>query len=450
MTDYAKAVPRKRFFIEMFTRDIALEDCTLDLIDNSIDALFRTGKIKYSKDVASLLQARNMKSAIPEINISYGDKTFIVEDNCGGIPLSLAKENVFNFGHDEKHKHYGTLGAYGIGLKRAIFKIGNLFSISSRTTKDGFEVCQSISKWVKNDSSFDDWRFEIKTIAAAKNDRQAGTKVEINELYNEVLMRLSDGSFEANLRNLISTTYTLFLEKDLRIKVNGKVVKPYSIPLGESTLVTPSHFKKKYNKVNVQLLASLAERDRATKDWKAEKAGWYVFCNGRMVVGCDKTGLTGWGTALLPSWHSKYRGFIGLAFFTSDDPLELPWTTTKRDINRESDIFQQARIEMQTTARPIVSFLNKMYPTEEQGKREERRIAKSVKTADLSKLVKKKETHFMAKISEVKKTATKKISYEVNNEDLKSVKKALGHPKWKPNQVGEYTFNYFMKRECTE
>ena len=449
MTDYANAVPRKRFFIEMFTRDIALEDCALDLIDNSIDALFRTKKIKHSDDVASLLQTRKPKSDIPEINLSYNDKAFIIEDNCGGIPLALAKENVFNFGHTEDHKHLGKLGAYGIGLKRAIFKMGNSFSIISKTSKDGFKVCQSISEWVKKDASLDDWRFEIDTVNAAKNDDQAGTKVEIKELYPQVLMRLKDGSFEANLRTLISTTYALFLEKDLRIKVNGKIVEPYAIPLGTSKSVTPSNFKKKYNKVNVQLLASLAERDSATQEWKAEKAGWYIFCNGRMVVGYDKTGLTGWGTAILPAWHSKYRGFIGLAFFISDEPLELPWTTTKRGINRESEIFQQVRTEMQKVARPIVNFLNNMYPSEEQAELEERKIAESVKMADLSKLA-KKQTDFKVNINKAKKKTTTKISYEVNNEDFKRAKKSIGHPEWKPNQVGEHTFNYFMKRECAE
>ncbi len=37
-TKLAKAYPRKHFFFEMFTRDLSLEDCVLDLIDNSIDA----------------------------------------------------------------------------------------------------------------------------------------------------------------------------------------------------------------------------------------------------------------------------------------------------------------------------------------------------------------------------------------------------------------------------
>lgn len=39
---YASAIPHKRFFLEMFTRDISLQDCILDLIDNSVDGIIRS------------------------------------------------------------------------------------------------------------------------------------------------------------------------------------------------------------------------------------------------------------------------------------------------------------------------------------------------------------------------------------------------------------------------
>jgi hypothetical protein len=38
----ASAFPRKRFFLDMFTRDIFLDDCILDLIDNSGKVSFQT------------------------------------------------------------------------------------------------------------------------------------------------------------------------------------------------------------------------------------------------------------------------------------------------------------------------------------------------------------------------------------------------------------------------
>jgi hypothetical protein len=49
LPDSARAYPTKEFFIEMFTRDISLEDCILDLIDNSIDSLIRARKIDIEK-----------------------------------------------------------------------------------------------------------------------------------------------------------------------------------------------------------------------------------------------------------------------------------------------------------------------------------------------------------------------------------------------------------------
>ena len=46
--EYASAYPRKNFFIQMFTKDISLEDCILDLIDNSIDGFIRSTNLKLS------------------------------------------------------------------------------------------------------------------------------------------------------------------------------------------------------------------------------------------------------------------------------------------------------------------------------------------------------------------------------------------------------------------
>ena len=36
------ANPTKAFFVNMITRDITLEDCIMDLIDNSVDAAWRS------------------------------------------------------------------------------------------------------------------------------------------------------------------------------------------------------------------------------------------------------------------------------------------------------------------------------------------------------------------------------------------------------------------------
>ena len=44
-----KAAPHKRFFIDMITRDISLDACVLDLIDNSVDGATRATEGKPNK-----------------------------------------------------------------------------------------------------------------------------------------------------------------------------------------------------------------------------------------------------------------------------------------------------------------------------------------------------------------------------------------------------------------
>ena len=46
--DLANAFPKKTFFIQMFKKDISLEDSILDLVDNSIDGLVRTEHLNLS------------------------------------------------------------------------------------------------------------------------------------------------------------------------------------------------------------------------------------------------------------------------------------------------------------------------------------------------------------------------------------------------------------------
>src|SRR5574341_35338 len=122
----------------MFTRDISLEDCLLDLIDNSIDSFIRGSK----KEIIGTLLDRDApigKEPLPEVSLVVTQKEVSVTDNCGGIPRDKALHDVFCFGHAQGHDA-GRLGVYGIGLKRAIFKIGNSFEMKSRTANEGFEV----------------------------------------------------------------------------------------------------------------------------------------------------------------------------------------------------------------------------------------------------------------------------------------------------------------------
>src|SRR4051794_23614529 len=107
--------PAKRFFVESLTRDIDLADAILDLLDNCVDGARRVG-----------LKAGDRPYTGYSAAITFNSEKFIVEDNCGGIPLKDAKASAFCFGRPAKYaaKADGTIGIIGIGMKRAIFKIG--------------------------------------------------------------------------------------------------------------------------------------------------------------------------------------------------------------------------------------------------------------------------------------------------------------------------------------
>lgn len=132
------AMPVKSFFVSMLTRDIKLEDAILDLLDNSVDGILRSkqhsGKKPYKGFYAE---------------IEFKDSTFSISDNCGGIPWDQHKY-AFRMGRSNDRKDVaGTVGAYGIGMKRAIFKMGQQCLISTQNGDNSYEV-EITPKWIKS------------------------------------------------------------------------------------------------------------------------------------------------------------------------------------------------------------------------------------------------------------------------------------------------------------
>jgi len=72
MNQFADAHPRKRFFLQMFTRDIALEDTVLDLIDNSnrwLDQEPRTGYLAGSSDATVAFISKGQTPSVGALQI---------------------------------------------------------------------------------------------------------------------------------------------------------------------------------------------------------------------------------------------------------------------------------------------------------------------------------------------------------------------------------------------
>lgn len=432
------ASPTKAFFIESLTRDLTLEDAILDLVDNSIDGAIQTHALDVS---ASLLHnPPEPQSQKVTIDIVITSDSVRISDSAGGIDPDLIADDVFRLGRPPA-EGTSTLGVYGIGLKRAVFKMGRRISVSSWHPKGAFEV-QYTPTWLDDDTN---WSLPVKRLP--KRER-CGTTILIERLYPEISMRVSDPELLKRLHSSLSETYSLFLQRLVSVRLNSVDIPARDIPLGQSEEITPGVAELQDDGVNVEILAGLAPRQNGA--WAMDRAGWYVLCNGRVVVFADKSELTGWGV-VGPQFTPKYRGFVGVAFFFSDDPSVLPWTTTKRGLNRESRVFQLARHKMVAAGRPVLTFLNNMYPSEALEEVPERKLADSVKSTPIHKLTSSGEKSFRARPrKKTPKPAMISVQYKARKSDIARAKKSLAKPQWGAGKVGAHAPEYFLEQECPE
>jgi hypothetical protein len=236
------------------------------------------------------------------ICVNIDKDSIVVTDNADGIDFKSAMEEVFRFGHSsEHHNSRDRLSVYGIGMKRALFKIGNRVSITSDHKLGGFDLKLNVEHWANEDKI--PWTFPIQKRPAKAQG--TGTKIIIEKLHDEIRRRVSDGLFEADLREKLSKVYSFFLGRVVTISVNGKSVAPTEFEIGTNF----SHDKFKSDGVDCTITAGIAS---ATGDkFLADAAGWFVFCNFRTVIYADKSPLTGWG-GTLPMFQPKHRPFLSL------------------------------------------------------------------------------------------------------------------------------------------
>jgi hypothetical protein len=352
----------------------------------------------------------------------------------------------------------GGLGVYGIGLKRAIFKLGNFTVIDSSTQEGSFRVPIDVSKWSQDEDDLAaDWTFPIEDRPGSSTQWDAGTAITITGLHDEVKVRISDGALEGTLRRIVAQTYSVFLGDHVSVVLNGVQVDRISLPLGNSPEMEPGFEQIVEGGVTCTLLATLAPPPLR----KTESAGWYVICNGRIVLPADKSEVTGWGAAVLPTFQPKYRPFVGVVLFMAEDPSLLPWTTSKRGLNRESILFQKVRGRMAGLAKPVLTFLNELYPSKSddgfddsgndaEGASGGRAVAESVKPADFRTLMRSPASStFAVKPQPVRKTTTR-IQFDAELRDVERIRKRIRRPGLSATSIGKYTFDHFLKTECPE
>lgn len=430
---YAIAEASKAFFIDMLTRDITLEDCILDLLDNAVDgAKKRSGPTHESKKYAGTLAS-----------IEFDEKHFLISDNGSGISIAEAEKYAFRFGHEELDKKplANVIGAYGIGMKRAMFKLGNLVHLSTSTGKESFVLDLNVASWKREKDPV--WRFPLTKVVTAGTSVARGTAIRIRDPHAEISERLSNPRFENMLRRVIQRDYGYILSQGFEVTVNGVKLKAEIPEFRQSADLAPGVANEVLRKVAIRVKAGLAEAppdDTSAEAGspKADRWGWYVVCNDRVVVSGDKSGLTGWGTDDVPSWHPQYNGFLGIVEFNGP-AADLPWLTTKRNVDPTHPAYVRALVKMKEMTALFTTYTNRRKGSAKTAKATEK-AAPKIPVTQFS-------TNQQLKLPTFENHRVVVVEYRKPDKEVKELGRALGLVMPSPAEVGIRAFEYAYERE---
>lgn len=379
--DEIQAGPTKQFFVRMITRDIELEDAILDLLDNCIDGILRS----IREGVKQKGWSKERPYAGYKAKITANPNCFEIRDNCGGIDRDIAKNSAFMLGRrDEKDDDIETIGMYGIGMKRAIFKLGQASSIISKPRSETPFKVEITSEWMRDDSK---WTLELVDINETLID-EPGLQIRIENLYESISHQFDEkrDPFLERLKARIAYFFAIILEKGFEVEVNGIPVKPIDLNLLASSVgldgdpkakaskvkgIHPFVFKGTIDEVSVHLsvgfyrqLKSQRELDEELDEGDGRQrskdhAGWTIICNDRVVLHADKSTVTGWGLDGVPQYHGQFIAIAGVVSFRSKNSQKLPLTTTKRGIDASSNVYLLVRDRMMEGLKIFTQFTNK-------------------------------------------------------------------------------------------
>lgn len=438
------ATPTKSFFVDMLVRDIALEQAILDLIDNSVD-----GAKRFQNGAGNGFEGK-------KVDLEINSEQFRILDNCGGFDTKTARDYAFRFGRPPgtpSTPH--SIGQFGVGMKRALFKFGRRFSVKSATTEEKWAININVTDWEKRD---DNWHFPWADFGSEEviSQKKPGTEIIVTELKEEVSGRFSSQQFTNNIMEIIKSKHRQFISEGLSISVNGQHIDASNLYLLMTDQLQPgvdflNFGEKEEEKITVRIVAGLGISS-------PREAGWYVICNGRVVLEADRRTVTGWGLieeetnqTIIPSFHNQFARFRGIVSFDSPDSSKVPWNTTKTDVDQDNPVWQKTFARMMEMMRPVISFLNELDRDIDEYTREQSPLFDYVNKAPPAKsesFTTRRSFAAPARGSISKSKQTTKIQYSRPVEDVELLKEALNLNSAKA--VGELTFDLILRKEKGE
>lgn len=399
-----KAGPTKAFFVKMLTRDIELADAILDLLDNCVDGVVR--ELKRLDEASS----NGAPYAGYWAKIKATPEGFEIADNCGGIARTIAENSAFMLGRPDTDRDADveTVGMYGIGMKRAIFKMGRHCLVTSQPHGDTPYKVEIPPDWLEDDTttthdpSVNPWQLTLTTIDERLPSN--GTRIVVRQLYEGIRRQfdVEQSTFLTDLEKEISRHYALILEKGFSVYLNGVLITPVplmilspdQLGLSDGPSIEPYVFVGEFDGVNVDMAVGfyrpLATEqqldDEALVRSSRENAGWTVICNDRVVLYNDKSPKTGWGTGGVPGYHNQFISIAGVVSFHSQDSMKLPLNTTKRGLDTSSELYHIILDYMREGLKKFTSFTNTWKRREDETQQDFSTL-KSVKPTEVSRHV---------------------------------------------------------------
>jgi hypothetical protein len=439
-SDFANAAPTKDLFVDFLTKDLTLAHAITDLVDNSVDGARR---LKPHRDLDGLY-----------VNLNVSPQSFEITDNCGGIPVDVARRYAFRFGRPpEESPTPRSVGQFGVGMKRALFKLGKQFTVTSTAAASRFVLNVEVDDWKRTD----DWQFEFQSVTEGtpQPPSDIGTTISVTQLLPAVAEAFTLDNFRTRLANDIRSAHQQSVSEGLTLRINGIALPATTLTFRQSTDIQTAHKKLAFGTgsqtIRVNLYVGVA-------DSKPTEAGWYIFCNGRLLLDADQTSVTGWGEHAgerIPKYHNQYATFRGIVYFDCEDTSLLPWNTTKTGVDAESPVYQTVREEMIFLMRRVIDFLNEWDKERTAAAEDEDApLTRAISAAPLVALTHLRDyTQRTFSVTPRKRQVQtgihlQRVQYDRPLEKVLNVKQSLNAISYK--QVGELTFDYYYKLECEE
>jgi hypothetical protein len=276
--------------IHMLYKDITVEKAVLEVIDTAIEYLL------YNQERGIFTDKKG------NIRIQLSPDSFTMESNSGGPPKELVS-SMQSFGQFIDKGAF-RIGASGMGLKKAVFKIGQDIHFESDNGKEHLSL--HIDKnWIASDN----WGVELEVTPST------GTlfhKIIISDLYPDIKKTFEDQFFMYGLKQKVRTTYTHFIKKNIDIQINNELIEAYNFQLlSKPGRIEPYYRTFKLNGIYVKIYAGFTK-------WKTALYGWHVFCNNRSIIQKDTTYRTGFDSIEdINNIYPEANIFLGVVFFNS-------------------------------------------------------------------------------------------------------------------------------------